>query len=244
MTYELPVIPHYNDSDRLRPFLNKLSEILHSHYSILLSDNGSKALAVAAFPGRITEVRATFQPLHANLLEPLFFHPNSGKEGAVIREWEQGNGCKLVAFVGAVGASEIIRGKNLMRPPESYDALFGRRLKMLGRGIHRSPFRHATGRVFSTLVSMVSGLSDYDTRCGLKILKSEVFCEVRRYIRGVGFTFNAELCLLLQKFEGRMEELLPDWMDGAGSKVRLMSDSLPIGMEVYRTQRLTSGINF
>lgn len=246
MKKTLLVIPHYNDSIRLRPFLNQLVEILPSHFSILVSDDGSEESEVHALVGLIAEVRATLPPQRASLLDPLLFRPNTGKGGAVIRGWEQGKGFDLISFVdadGAVSAGEIVRGEQLMRSPIAPDALFGSRVKMLGRRILRSRLRHVTGRVFSTLVSVVSGLPAYDTQCGLKILKYETFCKIRPYMKSVGFAFDVELCLLLLKFGYRVEEFPLDWEDVAGSKVRLLRDSIRMGMEVFRIRRRIADIS-
>ena len=240
MSRTLLVIPHFRDTSRFGPFLEELMAVLPSHFAVLVSDDGSGKAEVARLSSLISRKRASLGPDAPTLLDPLLHECNTGKGGAVIRGWEMGKGYSLVAFSdadGAVSATEILRAEVYFRSRSACDALFGSRVKMLGRSIRRNPVRHVSGRLFATLVSVVSRLPAYDTQCGFKILTRRAFECVRPHLVSTGFAFDVELCLLLLKTGHAVIEFPLDWSDVPGSKLNLLRDSIKMTVEVFRIRR-------
>lgn len=249
MTHQtLLIIPHFRDTHRLAPFLEELMATLPSRFAILISDDGSGDAEVARLRSLVSSVRQNFGSAGPVLLDPLLHQPNTGKGAAVFRGWDQGAGYSRLAFAdadGAVCAAEILRAENYLRSDSGgHDALFGSRVKMLGRTIDRRLHRHLSGRVFATLVSMASGLDSYDTQCGLKILTHAAFTKIRPHVRCAGFAFDVELCLLLQKAGQSIIEFPVDWHDVADGKVSLLKDSFGMAREVFEICRRVSEIRF
>ena len=96
---------------------------------------------------------------------------------------------------------------------------------------------YVSGRIFATLVSVVSGLPAYDTQCGLKILTRQAFDRVRAHLVSTGFAFDVELCLLLLKTGNAVVEFPLDWADVPGSKLHLFRDSIKMTVEVFKIRR-------
>lgn len=238
----LLTIPHYNDTERLKPFLEALQHALPMRVTVLVSDDGSLALERERLAALIEDVQRKQSVGGPVFLAPLFTPRNTGKGGAILRGWDHAGDADLLAFAdadGAVSAAEILRAESFFRSPEAAtaDALFGSRVKMLGRSVERSLKRHLSGRVFATLVSIVGRVPAYDTQCGLKILRRSAFEKIRPYQQSVGFAFDVELCLLLRKFKCPTLEFPVDWTDIPGSKVSLLRDSARMAREVFKIRR-------
>ena len=77
---------------------------------------------------------------------------------------------------GALSAAEYWRLAGAL-PATPADAVCGSRIKMAGRTIERSMFRHVQGRTFATAVDELFHLGFYDTQCGLKFFRATVKLE-------------------------------------------------------------------
>lgn len=115
-----------------------------------------------------------------------------------------------------------------LRENKRLEMVFGSRVRLLGRAIHRRPMRHYLGRCFATLASVTLGLPIYDTQCGAKIFRvsttlGQVLAEpfVSRWI------FDVEIIARFLRLKGRAfcceaiyEFPLHVWSDVGGSKVK------------------------
>ena len=102
---------------------------------------------------------------------------------------------------------------------------------MFGSNIQRSAFRHYTGRVFATLVSLTLGHQIYDTQCGAKVFK--VDNEVMRAFSEPflsRWAFDVEVIGRLLRMEQSrknqtliLELPLLNWSEIPGTKLNLVS---------------------
>jgi dolichyl-phosphate beta-glucosyltransferase len=140
---------------------------------------------------------------------------------------------------GAVPASEVRRLiEELLEDRDSrWDALFGSRIKLLGKTVDRRIGRHYTGRVFATFVSLVTGLEVYDTQCGLKVMRSEAYSAIATRLKETRFAFDVELILLLLKAGFAIREVPINWKEVPGSKIKVFRDSLRMFSGVVRIWR-------
>jgi dolichyl-phosphate beta-glucosyltransferase len=188
------------------------------------------------------EFRSKYPQLIA---EPIFLKANRGKGGAVYAAWNvaaSNSDPELLWFVdadGAVPATEVRRliGELLEDKEHRWDALFGSRIKLLGKTVHRRISRHYTGRVFATFVSVVTGLEIYDSQCGLKVIRRDAFRAIASRLKETRYAFDVELTLLLLKNRFRVRETPIDWAEVPGSKVNLLKDSIRMFSDVIRIWR-------
>jgi dolichyl-phosphate beta-glucosyltransferase len=119
------------------------------------------------------------------------------------------------------------------------EMVFGARVALLGREIHRQPDRHYLGRIFATLASFVLNLAIYDTQCGAKLFRATPdFRAALAAPFSTGWIFDVELLARLisrrRAADGGAgtgtarppieqvvyEYPLEKWTDIAGSKLR------------------------
>lgn len=234
----LLVVPCYNDVARLSEFLPELARGLNSKFRIVVSDDGSEVGEREALSGLVDRVRE--KGTAGCSVEIVFTQRNTGKGGAVKRGWAKLGDEAWVGFVdadGAVGLLEILRAEEWLRVQPDVDALFGSRVKMLGRRVERSWKRHLSGRIFATMVSELGQVPVYDSQCGLKLVRASAYRRMAPFLQTEGFAFDVELLLLLMKLGGRVVEFPVDWRDVPGSKVSLFRDSWRMAREVVRIQK-------
>jgi glycosyltransferase involved in cell wall biosynthesis len=161
--------------------------------------------------------------------------PNAGKAEAVRAGMTAAiaeRGTRYVGFWDADLATPLEAIPEFLRVLETdtrLDMVFGARIRLLGRHVHRRAIRHYLGRVFASVVSLALRLPIYDTQCGAKVFRvtpelSRVLAEpfLSRWI------FDVEiLARYIQLHQGDTTYLhdaiyelpLTRWEDVAGSKV-------------------------
>ena len=131
----------------------------------------------------------------------------------------------------ATPLDEIARFRAVLDEKSSIQMVFGSRVQLMGRTIHRRPIRHYLGRVFATAVSQILGLAIYDTQCGAKLFRAGP--QIQRIFEEpflATWTFDVEIIARWRAGE-RSGDLPPaqailyelplnTWVDVAGSKVR------------------------
>jgi glycosyltransferase involved in cell wall biosynthesis len=223
------VVPCYNEAARFHaePFAQFLAAPENRSVKLLFVNDGSSDNTLAVleafrnqFPERVTICNQ---------------QPNRGKAEAVRNGMLQVIAAGETQITGfwdadlATPLAQITDFLSLMNARPELNMVFGARVRLLGRAIHRQPLRHYLGRCFATVVSILLKLPIYDTQCGAKLFRitpelSKVLAEPfhSRWI------FDVEiLARFIQLHKGESHPLanqvyefpLPEWTDVAGSKV-------------------------
>ena len=77
----------------------------------------------------------------------------------------------------------------------------------------------------------------YDTQCGAKLIKREVFQALEPRLQETGFTFDVELILLAMKSGFVLHEFPISWKDVKGSKVRMIRDIARMASSLIKIRR-------
>ena len=223
------VVPCYNEADRLDvgAFASFISQ--HSDIRFLFVDDGSKD-ATAAVLEKLCQGREQ----RAGLLQCA---KNGGKAEAV----RQGVVHALESFQPR---SVAFWDADLATPLEALDEfiqvlgekpevemVFGARVQLLGRQVHRKAARHYLGRVFATIASHVLNLAIYDTQCGAKLFRVTAATPVVFAPPFMSkWVFDVEIVARYLRFyqgdKQRLETIifeypLRKWSDIAGSRVQM-----------------------
>jgi glycosyltransferase involved in cell wall biosynthesis len=229
------VIPAYNEAHRIGETLSQVIAYLREQSpgsELLVVDDGSTDGTGEV----VREVFATAGELTTRLLQR---SPNQGK-GAAVRAGLQEATQPVALFSDADLSTPITEAPKLLEPiyAGKLDVTFGSRAlnrKLIG---HRQAWhREQGGRVFNLLVRAATGLPFWDTQCGFKAFRLDVFRSILEQARSNGFSFDVELLYLAHQAGLRMREIPVRWDHHEGSKVSFARDSVRMLQEVIALRR-------
>lgn len=238
------VIPCYQESGRLGPFLTELCEATQKlgGVTIRVVEDGSDH----AETNRMRELLQPFFGRFPHLLEPLFLPINLGKGGAVYSGWSQEKEADWLGFVDADGscsAAEVAKLIGLARGQLTPDtALFASRMGQFGGKVHRQWKRRLIGHVFASLVSALLGIQIHDSQCGLKLVPRGAYERIAPSMIIRGFAFDVELMASLHDIGVPFREIPIEWYEVAGGHVHLARDSYRMARDVWRVRRKRRGL--
>src|SRR5438876_5713469 len=223
------VIPAFNEAARIgetiRATLDYLSRTSPESELIVVNDGSTDATSPIA--------REALKPsaIQTQLLENF---PNRGK-GAAVRRGLLTAQKPIGLFFDADLSTPLEEIPKLIEPIArgEVDVAFGSRAldrRLIG---HHQPWRREQGgRVFNLIVRVATGLPFWDTQCGFKAFRLDVFRPILERARTDGFGFDVELLYLARKANLRMKEIPVRWNHYEGSKVNVARDSLRMLREI------------
>ena len=236
------VMPAYNEGDRLPAFLQDwASEGLRQTSTIvtaLVVDDGSKADQEARQRQAVDAAAETLRRGGApHGIQYLRAQRNQGKGASVRWGWSRADAnADWLGFIdadGAVPAREYWRLANLL-PDASVDAVCGSRVKMAGRSVERSLFRHIQGRTFATGVEELFHLGFYDSQCGLKFFRASLLRPVLPQLQENRWLLDIEVLVLLREARARFTEVPIDCHQRGGSSLVFGLDPLKMAVRLVR----------
>jgi len=224
------VIPAFNEASRigqsLRDALAYLQTASPESELIVVNDGSTDATSEI-----VREAFAAPGSIATRLIE---HSPNRGK-GAAVRDGLRAATKPIGLFSDADFSTPIEETPKLIRPiaDGEVDVAFGSRAldrRLIG---HRQPWRREQGgRAYNLIVRAATGLPFWDTQCGFKAFRLEVFRPVLERALTDGFGFDVELLYLARKAGLRMREIPVRWNHYEGSKMRLVQDTARMLQEI------------
>jgi glycosyltransferase involved in cell wall biosynthesis len=222
-------IPCYNEAARIggtvRETLDYLSAESPDAELIVVNDGSTDSTAAI-----VREVLAGAK-IQTRLLEN---SPNRGK-GSAVKSGLLAATKPIGLFFDADLSTPLSEIPKLIEPiaKGEVDIAFGSRAldrKLIG--VHQPWRREQAGRVFNFIVRLATGMPFWDTQCGFKAFRLDVFRPILEKAHTIGFAFDVELLLMAYRAGLRLREVPVRWNHSEGSKVRVFQDSLAMLREV------------
>jgi dolichyl-phosphate beta-glucosyltransferase len=218
------IIPAYNEERRLGHTLARIHQYFTSSprgmagIEIIVVDDGSTdgtASAALDCSGEMASFRLVSNGR------------NHGKGYSVRHGMMEARG-RIALFTDADLSAPIEECEKLFAALETgYDVAIGSRA--LDRSLissRQSRFREVAGIIFNGFVRLFTGLRFEDTQCGFKAFKRERCRIIFEQQRIEGFGFDPEVLFLAKRHGLRTSEVPVRWAHDAGTKVRMVRDSL------------------
>src|SRR5947207_5466775 len=222
-------IPCYNEQTRIgdsvRATVDYLAQVSPDAELIVVNDGSTDSTAA------IVREALAGAKVEARLLENF---PNRGK-GAAVRSGLLAATKPIGLFFDADLSTPLSEIPKVIEPIANgdVDLAFGSRAldrKLIG--VHQPWRREQAGRVFNMVVRLATGMPFWDTQCGFKAFRLDVFRPILEKAHTIGFAFDVELLFMAYRAGLRLREVPVRWNHSEGSKVRVIRDSLRMLREV------------
>ena len=224
------VIPAYNEAKRISRTLETLRKYLEG--------TNWTAEVIVVNDGSSDETAAIVESYRDqwNALRLIENGRNRGKGFSVRNGALRAQG-DVVLFTDADLSAPITEAPKLIDPiaNEVCDVTFGSRAVDRSLiGVHQSPFREISGRIFNLFVQGLIGLPFKDTQCGFKAYRRNVVGPVFERQTIMGFGFDPEILYVAKKRSLRLREIPVRWDHAEGTKVRFLKDSCRMFLDLLQ----------
>jgi dolichyl-phosphate beta-glucosyltransferase len=222
------IVPAYNEAERLSWSIPRLLEVIPlDETEVIIVDDGStdETVEVAS--------RALVALPHGRIIR---LPRNSGKGAAVRAGVVEARG-EIIAYMDADMATEPGDLALLIDALRVSPVAIGSRAHDSSVVQDKSGLRRLMTRTFGLVVSSTVDLPLSDTQCGFKAFHGSVAKLLFHGGQVDGFAFDIEVLTRAARLGLETAEVPVRWTEVAGSKVRVIKDSLKMLFDVGRTRR-------
>jgi glycosyltransferase involved in cell wall biosynthesis len=223
------VFPAYNEERRLPKTLAETLAFLEGQpypSEVVVVENGSQDRTLA--------VAQAFTRDHPNLR--VLSESQRGKGRAVQRGMLEATG-QYRFFCDVDLSMPITEISRFIPPALCVDIAIGSREAPGSVRYNEPAYRHIVGRVFNTMVRLAALPGLNDTQCGFKCFRAKVVEDIFPCQTMMGWSFDVELLFIARRRGYKIVEVAIPWYFNADSKVRVLHDSVRMGLDILDMQR-------
>ena len=228
------IIPCYNESIRVAKMIDGFKEFIatwHGLFEIIIIDDGSTDDTVSLIKNNL---------LYKNLLADnkiqLIQQTNTGKGGAL----QKGITAATLDFVLTVDADMATHPVEIMNWRLQNKATFARdTIFIASRTLAASKLilisnRRSSGKLFNTIVRIITNLPFKDTQCGFKLYPRAIAQQLFANLRTKGWAHDVEILLQANKQSIPVIEMPITWNERDASKINVLRDGMKMLWEVMK----------
>ncbi len=228
------IIPCYNESIRVAKMIDGFKEFIatwHGLFEIIIIDDGSTDDTVSLIKNNL---------LYKNLLADnkiqLIQQTNTGKGGAL----QKGITAASLDFVLTVDADMATHPVEIMNWRLQNKATFARdTICIASRTLAASKLilisnRRSSGKLFNTIVRIITNLPFKDTQCGFKLYPRAIAQQLFANLRTKGWAHDVEILLQANKQSIPVIEMPITWNERDASKINVLRDGMKMLWEVMK----------
>jgi glycosyltransferase involved in cell wall biosynthesis len=224
------IFPAHNEEDRLPEALQKTAAFLAAQsftYELILIENASHDHTL-----QIAQEFATSHPYTRVIHDDLPGKGRAVKTGMLTAKGEFRYVCDVDL---SMPVEEILK----FLPPANVDydvAIASREAK--GAVRYGEPFyRHLIGRIFNTLVRILTLPELNDTQCGFKCFTAQAAETLFPQMTISGWTFDVEILAIARSWGYRIIEVPIPWYYKEHSKIHVLRDSFKMALDLIEIRR-------
>jgi len=228
------IIPCYNESIRVAKMIDGIKEFIatwHGLFEIIIIDDGSTDDTVSLIKNNL---------LYKNLLADnkiqLIQQTNTGKGGAL----QKGITAATLDFVLTVDADMAAHPVEIMNWRLQNKATFARDTICIASGTLAASKlilisnRRSSGKLFNTIVRIITNLPFKDTQCGFKLYPRAIAQQLFANLRTKGWAHDVEILLQANKQSIPVIEMPITWNERDASKINVLRDGMKMLWEVMK----------
>ncbi len=216
------IVPAYNESKRIRPFLIELLKFIKKGYYELIIVNDGSTDNTLSIMKKITNGLKKVQIIS--------YKENKGKGYAVKTGVFNAKG-EYVIFIdadGSISPSEIPKMERMLK---KYDVVIGDRSSKLSK-VSQPKMRKLFGLIFNNYVKFLFGSKINDHLCGFKGFRKDVARDIFKSLISNGWIFDVEILYKITKSKYTLFKLPIKWVYKDRTKIK-PTDPLKMLLEIF-----------